>query len=72
MIEGLVKAAIAALYRAAIVADDDWQAALDVAGINRFDRESSTDSRFAELFSAKVSTYDAFRAAAFPHARGAA
>lgn len=59
---------IEALYRTAIAADDNWQAALDAAGIGRFDRASSTHGALAPLFAAKVATYEAFRLAAFPHA----
>jgi hypothetical protein len=58
---------IRALYRAAIRADNDWQAALERAGISR-GSEGSDKGYFAELFAAKVAAYDAFRTAAFPHA----
>ena len=61
------KPTIRALYRAAIQADNDWQAALDRAGVSR-GAEGSGEGYFAELFAAKVAAYDAFRIAAFPHA----
>lgn len=59
---------IESLYRVAVAADDNWQAALDAAGINRFDRARSTGGILAPLFAAKLATYEAFRLAAFPHA----
>jgi hypothetical protein len=58
---------IASLYHAAIQADNDWQAALDRAGISR-GSQGSGKGCFAELFAAKVAAYDAFLIAAFPRA----
>lgn len=58
---------IAPLYHAAIQADNDWQAALDRAGVDRYSAAAS-QGYFAELYAAKVASYDAFRIAAFPHA----
>jgi hypothetical protein len=58
---------IASLYHAAIQADNDWQAALDRAGVDRWS-EGASRCYFSELRAAKVAAYDAFRIAAFPHA----
>lgn len=58
---------IAPLYHAAIQADNDWQAALDRAGVDRYSAAAS-QGYFSELRAAKVAAYDAFRIAAFPHA----
>lgn len=58
---------IAPLYHAAIKADNDWQAALDRAGVARYTAAAS-QGYFSELYAAKVASYDAFRIAAFPHA----
>jgi len=58
---------IASLYHAAIQADNDWQAALDRAGVARYTAAASR-GYFAEMCAAKVAAYDAFRIAAFPHA----
>jgi hypothetical protein len=58
---------IASLYYAAIQADNDWQAALDRAGVDRWSKGASR-GYFSELRAAKVAAYDAFRIAAFPHA----
>lgn len=58
---------IETLFHAAIKADEDWQAALDRAGVARYTAAAS-QGYFAELYAAKVASYDAFRIAAFPHA----
>jgi hypothetical protein len=58
---------IAPLYHAAIQADNDWQAALDRAKLNRYSAAAS-QGYFAELFAAKVAAHKAFSLAAFPHA----
>jgi hypothetical protein len=58
---------IASLYHAAIQADNDWQAALDRAGVDRWS-EGASRGYFSELRAAKIAAYDAFRIAAFPHA----
>jgi len=58
---------IETLYHAAIKADEDWQVALDRAGVSRYTAAASR-GYFAELRAAKVAAYDAFRIAAFPHA----
>jgi hypothetical protein len=58
---------IETLYHAAIKADEDWQAALDRAGVDRWS-EGASQGYFSELRAAKIAAYDAFRIAAFPHA----
>lgn len=58
---------IETLFHAAIQADEDWQAALDRAGVDRYSAAAS-QGYFSELRAAKVAAYDAFRIAAFPHA----
>ena len=55
------------LHKAAVDADNVWQAALDRAGLSRWS-EGASSGYFAQLFAAKAAAYDAFRIAAFPHA----
>jgi hypothetical protein len=53
------KFGILVLLRAAIDADRAWQAALDAAGVYRYSAESSLGD-FAQMFAAKVSTFEAY------------
>jgi hypothetical protein len=55
------------LYHAAVNADNDWQAALNRAGVARYTAAARAGD-FAELYASKVATYEAFRIATFPHA----
>lgn len=58
---------LAALFYAAIEADNAWANALSRAGLGRWDAGSCSGA-FAVLFAAKVAAYEAFRTATFPHA----
>lgn len=62
-----MRPSIPELQQAAFAADHAWQRALNAAGVDRYAPESSRGA-FAPLYLAKLATYDAFRAAAFPHA----
>ncbi len=59
-----ISAEIEALHKKAMDAESDWEAALKQAGVDRYSYESGK-GEFADLYRAKVETYDAFRKAAF-------